>query len=149
MTLENKLKNGNPKDAMGSRKVPLSVLPAQVLLETALGLYEGGRKYGVSNYRVAGVRASVYYDATMRHLMDWWEGQDIDPDSGLSHVTKAISSLMVLRDSMLNDMCTDDRPPKVKNNAFMSEYNSKIGEIIEKYPDAVQPYTELNKNEER
>ena len=87
-----------PKDNVGVKKVSLSYVPASVMLETALGMQEGGFKYGRHNYRVIGVRASVYYDATMRHLMDWWEGEDLDPDSGLSHVTKAICSLVVLRD---------------------------------------------------
>jgi len=142
-------KDSNPKDAVGTAKVSLSVLPAQVLMETALALFEGDRKYGRSNYRVAGVRASVYYDATMRHLMAWWEGQDIDPDSGLSHVTKAIAGLTVMRDAMLNDMWTDDRPPKVKNESFINEFNQKTKLLIDKYPNPVKPYTELNKNELR
>jgi len=138
-------KQTNPKDGIGATKSPLSVLPAQVLQETALALYEGDRKYGRSNYRVAGVRASIYYDAAMRHMMQFWEGEDIDVDSGISHVTKTIAGLMVLRDAMLNDMCTDDRPPKVKNQNFMIEYNEKVKEIIKKYPVSKVAYTELNK----
>jgi len=140
-------KQKNPKDGIGSSKVGLSVIPAQVLLESAVALYEGDRKYGRSNYRVAGVRASVYYDAAMRHLMAFWEGQDIDPDSGLSHVTKAIAGLMVLRDAMLNDMWTDDRPPKVKDIEFVNKLNDKTKDLIKKYPNPVPPYTELNKKE--
>lgn len=142
-------KETNPKDSVGVAKVSLSVLPAQVLMEMALALYEGDRKYGRSNYRVAGVRSSIYYDAAMRHLMAWWEGQDIDPESGLSHVIKAIAGLSVLRDAMLNDMCTDDRPPKIKNENFISDYNNKTKLLIDKYPNPVKPYTELNKNELR
>jgi hypothetical protein len=139
----------NPKDGIGIEKVPMSVLPAQVILELGLGLFEGDRKYGRSNYRVAGVRASVYYDATMRHLMGWWDGQDIDPDSGLNHITKAITSLIVLRDAMMNDMYSDDRPPKAKDVNYITKYNLKAKEIIKKYPKPVKPYTELNKSEKR
>src|SRR5512143_1165912 len=105
-------KPSNPKDSVGVKKVSLSYVPAPVLMETAVGMQEGGFKYGRHNYRVIGVRGSVYYDATMRHLMSWWEGEDIDPDSGLSHVTKAICSLVVLRDAMMQGCFTDDRPPK-------------------------------------
>lgn len=137
-------KDTNPKDSIGIKKVPLHVVSSPVMMEVGLGMMEGDRKYGGHNYRVAGVRASVYYDATMRHLMSWWEGEDIDPDSGLSHVTKAISSLFVLRDAMLNEMCNDDRPPKFKNQNFIREFNKKAGEIIEKYPNPVTPYTNEN-----
>ena len=68
--------------------------------------------------------------------MSWWEGQDFDPDeksAGLSHVTKAIASLVVLRDAMMQDMMTDDRPPKSK--PFMEELNRVAGEVIDKNAD--------------
>jgi hypothetical protein len=143
------VKPSNPKDSVGIKKTPLSVLPAQVLMESAVALFEGDRKYGRGNYRAIGVRASVYYDACMRHLMAWYEGQDIDEESGLSHVTKAIAGLMVLRDSMMNDNWTDDRPIRVKNPNFITELNKKTGDLIDKYPNPVKPYTEKNKNEKR
>lgn len=147
MTVSSEYKLSNPKDSSGIAKVPLSVLPAQVLLEVGLALMEGDRKYGASNYRVVGVRESVYYDACMRHLMAFHEGQDIDPDSGLSHITKAIAGLIVLRDAMLNNLCTDDRPPKVANQNFVQDYNAKAKQLIEKYPNPKERYTELNKEQ--
>jgi hypothetical protein len=125
----------NPKDSVGIKKVPMSVVPANVMSEVALGLFEGARKYGRHNYRVTGVRASVYYDATMRHLMDYWEGTDIDPDSGLSHITKAICSLVVWRDAMMNNKLTDDRPPPATDH-WLSDMNKKAEEIIGRYPNA-------------
>jgi len=134
-------KDSNPKDAVGIEKVPFSVLPAEVLAEAGLALFEGARKYGRHNYRAVGVRYSVYYDAMMRHMTAWWEGEDIDPDSGLSHVTKAIAGLMVLRDSMIMENATDDRPPKLKDG-WVKEMNLKAKEIISKYPEALPPYTQ-------
>ena len=120
----------------------MSCVSMPVIMEIALGMMEGARKYGKHNYRVSGVRASVYIDATMRHLMDWWEGMDIDPDSGLSHLSKAMSALHVLRDAMLNDKWTDDRPPKMKDQTWMKGMNEKAKEIVEKYPNGVEPFTE-------
>lgn len=136
-------KDSNPKDAVGIKKVPMSCVPAPVVMEMALGMMEGSRKYRRHNYRVAGVRASVYYDAAMRHLMDWWEGVDIDPSSGLSHVTKAMTALCVLRDAMMNNKWTDDRPPKFTNQQWIDDFNKKAAQIIEMYPDGLPPYTEV------
>jgi len=141
------VKDTNPKDAVGTKKVPVSVLPMPVLGEVGLALLEGARKYGRHNYRVAGVRGSVYIDACFRHLASWWEGEDVDPDSGLSHITKAIAGLVVLRDSMLMENWKDDRPPKIKDG-WVQELNKKAAEIIEKYPNALEPYTELNSKKE-
>jgi len=109
-------KDTNPKDAIGTAKWrQFFVVPRQVLWEVGVGMLEGALKYGRHNYRGAGVRASVYADAAIGHIDQWIEGEDIDRDSGLSHVTKAICSLVVLRDAMMNDHWTDDRPPKIKD----------------------------------
>lgn len=135
------MKETNPKDAVGVRKAPMSTVPAGVLMELGVAMLEGARKYGRHNYRVAGIRASVYYDGTMRHMMDWWEGADLDPDSGISHITKAIAGLVVLRDAMLNEMWTDDRPPRMAED-WLAGLNRRAGEVIDRHPDAVHPYTE-------
>lgn len=131
----------NPKDSVGVKKAPLSTVSAPVMMEVGLAMLEGARKYGRHNYRDAGVRASVYYDALMRHMVDWWEGEDIDPDSGLSHVTKAIASLVVLRDSMIRDNWEDDRPPRV-DSGWLQELNKKAADIIEKYPNPAKSFTQ-------
>lgn len=130
----------NPKDAFGIKKASLSCVSSPVLMELGIAMQEGACKYGRHNYRVIGVRGSVYYDATMRHLMSWWEGEDIDPDSGLSHVTKAIASLVVLRDSMIQQKFNDDRPPK--SERWLHSLNERSAALFEQYPDPVKPYTE-------
>jgi hypothetical protein len=123
----------NPKDAVGIKKAPMSVVPAVVLAELGVGMAEGALKYGPYNWRKAGVRASVYYDATMRHLMRWWEGEDFDPDSGLSHVTKAICSLVVLRDAMIQGNCNDDRAQSSHSREVMRHLDEGMARLIEKH----------------
>jgi len=138
-----KIKDSNPKDAVGIKKAPFSTVSAPVIAEIGLAMLEGARKYGRHNYRAIGVRASVYYDACLRHLTAWWEGEDVDSDSGLSHITKALACLTVLRDAQLINKCIDDRPPKTKQG-WITELNKKAKEIVEKYPNALEPYTEKN-----
>src|SRR3990167_7386743 len=124
------MKNTNPKDAVGIKKVPLSTVSGPVLMEIGLGMLEGACKYGRHNYREDGVRASVYYDASIRHLFAWWEGEDIDLDSGINHIGKEMSCLSVLRDAMFQDKMRDDRPIKNKNPRWVQEMNKKAGEIL-------------------
>lgn len=130
-------KASNPKDAVGVRKAPLSVVPMGVVAEIGIGMLEGASKYGRHNYRGVGVRASVYFDATMRHLISWWEGEDIDPDSGMSHIAKALCSLAVLRDAQMQQMCEDDRPPR--SEPFYPRLNEAAAQIIDKNADK-KPY---------
>lgn len=134
-------KASNPKDVLGIRKVPRSVIPvavlwelgspadipAPVIWELAVAMFEGALKYARHNYRAVGVRASVYYDALNRHVDAWWDGQDIDPDSGLHHITKAIATLFVLRDSMIRGNWVDDRAPRSIN---FPGYSVKDGELV-------------------
>jgi hypothetical protein len=134
-------KDTNPKDAVGSLKVPLHLIPAPVQGELALALLEGSLKYGAFNYRVAGVRTSVYYDACRRHLDAYMEGEDTDPDSGLPHVVKAMACLCILRDADRQGMLNDDRPPR-SEDGWVQELNEKAKALIESCEEPVAPYTQ-------
>lgn len=141
-----RVKDSNPKDAIGIKKAPMSTVPSAVMMEIGLAMLEGACKYGRHNYRAIGVRASVYYDACMRHIMAWWEGEDQDPDSHLSHVTKALACLTVIRDAMINDKWVDDRPPRMKDG-WVGQLSDFAKGIIERCPAPRQAYTEKNKND--
>ena len=127
----NTSKETNPKDGIGERKASLTNLSFPVMFETSIALGEGAFKYRRHNYRVYGVRASVYVSGAMRHLGDWWEGEDIDPGSQLSHITKAIAGLTVLRDAMIFNLWTDDRPPKAPKG-WMDEMNALQVRMLER-----------------
>lgn len=131
----NTTKETNPKDMVGTRKAGISCVPQAVLAELGLAMLEGACKYGRFNWRVSGVRASVYMDALYRHIfLQWWEeGEDIDVESQCSHLTKGISTLTVLRDAMIQGMLVDDRPPKSK--PFMSDLNQAAGVVIDRHAD--------------
>lgn len=136
------VKDTNPKDAVGTGKTPFSTIPSEVVAELGLVMLEGARKYGRHNYRAAGVRASVYFDAAMRHLTRFWEGEETDPDSGMPHLIHAMACCAVLRDSQVIGNWSDDRPPKLPDG-WMVALNEKAAAIVEKYPNAVEAHTQL------
>lgn len=144
-------KDTNPKDAIGSTKPPIANVPLSVISEVGMALAEGQWKYGGYNWRVIGVRASVYWDAAFRHIKAWWEGEDTDPDSQLSHVTKAISALTVLRDAMIQENWTDDRPPRSKQTP--TQVNDQYKQMLERLksfqPDPVKGYTQKGQDDVR
>lgn len=126
-------KLSNPKDMIGVRKAPFSTVSAVVVAEMGVAMLEGASKYGRHNYRAVGVRASVYYDAVMRHIVSWWEGEDVDPDSGMPHIVKAMTALAVLRDAQIRGMYEDDRPPPMPE--FFSKLNELAGQILDRHAD--------------
>jgi hypothetical protein len=134
-------KETNPKAAFADKKAPLQTIPAPVLYELGLALLEGALKYGRHNWRVSGVRASTYFDAAMRHLWRWWEGEDIDPDSGVPHLIKAMACFAVVRDAELCGKMTDDRPPRHTAD-WSGIVDAASVRLREKYPEPKPPHTE-------
>ena len=99
----------NPKDAIGSSKMPVHLWPETATLVGSLALLDGALKYGRSNFRAIGVRSSIYYDAARRHLTAWFEGEDVDPDSGVPHLGHALACLAILVDAEAAGKLNDDR----------------------------------------
>ena len=99
----------NPKDAIGSTKMPMHIWPKTATLYGILGLLEGKAKYGRNNWRAAGVRASIYYDALNRHMDKWFEGQECDDKSGVPHLAHALACLAILVDAQCAGKLIDDR----------------------------------------
>lgn len=99
----------NPKDAVGSDKLPLHLWPQTASAYGCIGLLNGMLKYGRSNWRQAGVRPSIYVDALVRHVTDWFEGQDYDPDDGVHNLAGAAACIAILIDAMVNNRLNDDR----------------------------------------
>lgn len=104
-------KPSNPKDAFGSAKIDLGLVPDTLVVCAARAFLEGALKYGRFNWRVAGVRSSIYRAAFNRHAAKWWNGQDQDPKTRVHHLDNAIACLAILRDAELYGMLDDDRPP--------------------------------------
>lgn len=102
-------KETNPKDAIGSNKVPLHLWPSTATAIGSIALLNGALKYGRSNWRVAGVRASIYADAAKRHLDAWFEGEETDPDDGVDHLGAVLACLAILVDARAAGKLNDDR----------------------------------------
>jgi hypothetical protein len=102
-------KPSNPKDLIGSDKLPLHLWPTTATAMGCIGLLEGMLKYGRTNWRDAGVRASIYVDACKRHLDAWFEGEQVAPDSGVPHLANALACLAIIIDAEAAGLLVDDR----------------------------------------
>ncbi len=145
-------KDTNPKDSVGCTKPPMHCIPTPVLFEVGMGMYEGGWKYRESNWRIIGVRASIYYDAALRHLTAWWDGEDIDPASKIHHISKVMSCLAVLRDCQMQAEngsgvdYKDDRPPKshVPMAKLEEQFKTMLSRLQAEHGDRKPPYTQAD-----
>jgi hypothetical protein len=109
----NETPDNNPKSAYGVKKAPvLSVTPASALLTLGQVMALGASKYGAFNWRSNSVAASVYVDAMLRHMLAWNGGEDIDSESGVSHLGHVMACAGILIDAMETGNLIDNRPPK-------------------------------------
>lgn len=116
----------NPKDAVGSTKLPLDLVPDTLHLYAATSFAEGASKYGNYNWRVAGVRASIYKAALERHLKKWWNGEDADEVTGVHHLASVIACAAILLDAKVVGKLTDDRPPKAEIAKLITELEGTV-----------------------
>lgn len=100
----------NPKDAIGSVKLPLHLWPAEATAMGCLAMLEGKLVYGRSNFVAdGGVIASIYVDACERHLKAWMSGEEYSPDRGIPHLANALGCLAILVKAQAHGKLIDDR----------------------------------------
>jgi len=103
--------NDNPKliQAMKDGKAPLEYLVYSVLEGDAHVHKTGADKYGIRNWLKDHIKASTYEGAILRHFKAWAEGEDVDPESGVSHLYHVRACCAILLDSEKNGTLIDDR----------------------------------------
>jgi hypothetical protein len=125
----------NPKDAIGSDKLPLHLWPSTATIYGALGLLEGALKYGRSNFRAVGIRASIYIDALLRHTYALAEGEDYDPDSGLPHEAHILACAAIIVEARTKGNMIDDRSYPTRYRELVDQMTPHVARLKAKYQD--------------
>lgn len=125
----------NPKDAVGSGKIPVHLWPASATVLGAMGLLDGMLKYGRMNWRPSGVRFSIYYDAIMRHTFALIEGEWLDPDSSLPHLCHILACAAIVGDAQAAGVLNDDRNYPGGYRELVDQLTPEVERLKEKYND--------------
>lgn len=100
----------NPKELAGAKKpATWSVTPRWVTLAVGRVMSVGAAKYGAFNYRESNIAASTYQDAIERHLGLWFDGENSDSETGVSHLASVIAGCTLLMDAQATGRLSDDR----------------------------------------
>jgi hypothetical protein len=129
------VKDTNPKDAIGARKVALSLLSPIAKAAWSVAQFSGLVKYGAWNWRKAGVRISVYLDAIDRHRDAILSGEWYDPVDGTPHLGNIMACCAIILDAAACGKLIDDRPPSVDMRAAYAETEAIMATLREKYKD--------------
>lgn len=116
----------NPKDLVGSSKVPMGLVPPITMAYLSLAHLEGDLKYGRVNWREAGIRVMIYIDACLRHIAKYRDGEWEDPMTHVPHLANALTCLSIIADAHNSGNIIDDRP----KSAPSAQAIDKLGEVV-------------------
>ena len=108
------VKSGGRKD--DEQKNRLDLIPGSAMIALGRVLTYGAEKYGPHNWR-AGLAWHRPYGAALRHLNAWWEGEDLDTESGYSHLWHAMCELAFLVEYEQTHKELDDRYATIQRQA--------------------------------
>ncbi len=79
-----------------SGKWRFSLVPVCAIKSVIDVLEFGAKKYAPGNWKTVPDAKTRYFDATIRHVTAWWEGEKSDSESGLPHLAHAVCCLLFL-----------------------------------------------------
>lgn len=82
-----------------SGKIEWSYLPIEPMNEVLKVLMLGDRKYPSPdgcNWKAVPNARKRYYNAALRHLTSWYNGEKTDPESGYNHLAHAVTNALFL-----------------------------------------------------
>lgn len=92
-----------------SGKLRYDLLPPSLLEAVADILTFGAQKYAPRNWE-KGISWGRVFGATMRHMWAWWRGENLDPETGKSHLWHAACCVAFLIEYERTHPELDDRP---------------------------------------
>lgn len=113
-------------------KAPMALLSHTALTKIAQVMEFGAKKYSADNWR-GGMEWRRVLSAAMRHIGAFNDGQDLDPETGLSHLAHAGCCIMFLLEYEETHREKDDRFKalvKEEDIVFLpKEYTKGAGEL--------------------
>jgi Domain of unknown function (DUF5664) len=90
-------------------KPPIHMVPPECIEALALHYGVGAKKYAEYNW-AKGMLWTRCYDSLMRHALAWMRGEDIDKETGTSHLICVAWNALTLFWYQLKNVGVDDRP---------------------------------------
>jgi hypothetical protein len=75
-------------------KLKYSLISPEFIESLTRVMQYGAEKYAENNW--VGLEKKRIFDALMRHVMEYWKGNEIDADSGLPHLSHIAANAMML-----------------------------------------------------
>ena len=128
-----------------SAKPKMNLLPPKALIEVGKVLTFGAEKYGPENWKELEDLQNRYTAGALRHIFAHMDGEDLDPETELSHLAHAMCCLLFkLEIELENGKSKEEEPRETDTEEHTARDQSFESDLLENksYNEAVS-YTHL------
>ena len=95
-----------------SEKPRMDLLPPKAIFEVAKVLGFGAEKYGPENWRLLENLQGRYTAGALRHIFAHMDGEELDPESRMSHLAHALCCLLFKLEIELENAKIEEEEPR-------------------------------------
>ncbi len=95
-----------------SKKPKMNLLPPKAIVEVAKVLTFGAQKYGAENWKELEDLQNRYLAGALRHIFAHMDGEQLDPETGLSHMAHALCCLLFKLEIELENAKIEEEEPR-------------------------------------
>ena len=106
---ERRVVNATTGGEKGQKDQRFDLIPSAMMWELAEHYSKGAEKYAERNWE-RGTDWSLNFAAAQRHLWQWWNGEDVDEETGSSHLIAVIWHMAALHTFTITHPELDNRP---------------------------------------
>ena len=100
-----------------SKKPKMNLLPPKAIVEVAKVLTFGAQKYGPENWKELEDLQNRYLAGALRHIFAHMDGEQLDPETGLSHMAHALCCLLFKLEIELENAKIEEERPRETDTA--------------------------------
>ena len=95
-----------------SEKPKMNLLPPKAIVEISKVLTFGAEKYDAENWRKLDDLQNRYTAGALRHIFAHMDGEDLDPETNLSHLAHAMCCLLFKLEIELENAKIEEEKPR-------------------------------------
>ena len=116
-----------------SEKPKLHLLPPKAVIEVGKVLTFGAAKYDPENWKKVPDLQNRYTSAALRHIFAHMDGEELDPETKLSHLAHAMCCLLFKLEIELEERLKEEEPRETDGSEHstrnrFAESNGKLNE---------------------
>ena len=100
-----------------SAKPRMNLLPPKAIMEVAKVLTFGAEKYDAENWRKLDDLQNRYTAGALRHIFAHMDGEQLDPETNLSHLAHALCCLLFKLEIELENAKIEEEKPRETDSA--------------------------------